>query len=627
MKGKEKKTSRHRFRIIIIGVFAILLGISSLTAKYLLPNHAEAAVNIKEGKIEDIFPASYQSALRSLQDKHPNWKFKAYYTGLKWSEVFVSSGRYNETEMDLGRNLVPSSSISSWKSTTVTGSFYWSTNQWNVLSAPYWVQASEEIVKYFMDPRNFFNEEQIFQFEQLSYAEFQNLEGIENILKGSFMEASRGNKIELSDGSKVTYAEAFLKIGKEVGVSPYMLASRVKQEQGVNGDSALISGTQAFTVNGTTVSGYYNYFNIEASGKTYEEIIQNGLAEAYKNGWNTRYKALLGGAQKVAQRYIERGQDTNYFQKFNVDTDKNGVFWKQYMQNLQAPYNESARVSKAYASMGALDNPFVFVIPVFEEMPETACAKPTKDGNPNYKLALIAADGKIIDGFQADVYDYNMTVSSDKDSIYITAMAYANSEYNSNTVTTTVVNGVKGTFNQRYPLKTGLNQITINSVAENGDSRIYTLNITREQGAEEITTVSFPSYREGTDSITGIPIGTTVGTFLSKVEKSSNVEVNIYQQNGSVCSDSVTLGTGMIVRATANGSVIKELPIILYGDIDGNGTITLLDMVDVKRIILELGQYSDVSMKAADVDKNGTVTLLDMVDVKRDILELEKISQ
>ena len=61
-------------------------------------------------------------------------------------------------------------------------------------------------------------------------------------------------------------------------INPIMLASRVRQEQGVNGTSPLISGTYP------GFEGYYNYYNIKANGLTNELIYINGLGYAKEKG-------------------------------------------------------------------------------------------------------------------------------------------------------------------------------------------------------------------------------------------------------------------------------------------------------------------------------------------------------
>ena len=74
-------------------------------------------------------------------------------------------------------------------------------------------------------------------------------------------------------------SELFWNLGKEEvrNVSPFHLAARVLQEQG-QGNSALISGTYP------GYEGYYNFFNIGATGNTDQKVIESGLQYAKEHG-------------------------------------------------------------------------------------------------------------------------------------------------------------------------------------------------------------------------------------------------------------------------------------------------------------------------------------------------------
>lgn len=319
------------------------------------------------------FPTSYRPYLKKLHSAHPKWTFVAQTTGLSWNTVISN-------EMYPTRNLIENGNIASWKS-LAGGDYNSKTGKWVIKSDPNWVQASTAIVKYYMDPRNFLNETGIYQFELQTFnSNYHTQAGVESILKGTFMENANVK-------SGLTYAAAFIKIGKEINVSPYLLASRVRQEQGTEGTSALISGK----VSG--YEGYYNYYNIEASGETRAQIIENGMKEAKDEGWNTRYKALYGGSKKIAENYISQGQDTFYLQKFDVDNSKFGCYWHQYMQNLQAAESESKNVKAAYSSMGVINNTYVFKIPVYTNMPSTVCAKPTKNTPGRATISSASSSG------------------------------------------------------------------------------------------------------------------------------------------------------------------------------------------------------------------------------------------
>lgn len=398
-----------------------------------------------QGEIHDIFPQSYWGYLDALKAAHPNWKFEAMNTGLDWSYV-ISQEMYPRT------NLV-ASSYYPWSWLDIN-SFNYKTNSWVIGSAPDWVQANQQIVEAYMDPRNFLNEENIFQFEKLTFdGDTQTESGVLAIVKGTFMETNR-----LENG--MTYAQAFMKIGKDVNVSPYHLASRVRQEQGA-GTSPLISGT----VPG--YEGYYNYFNIEASGVTMDEIIRNGMEEAKRCGWNTRYAALQGGAAKVASYYITKGQDTLYLQKFDVDPQSNGMFWHQYMQNLSAAESESQSMRRAYINMGLMNSSFTFKIPVYDNMPAVPTQKPTGTGNPNDRLKSITVNGQELIDFNTDdlkTTTYSVNVPCNTKTAAVNARPAAD--------TTTV------SYNTNIALSNGkTTNIPIKTRAQNGTERNYTVAV------------------------------------------------------------------------------------------------------------------------------------------------------
>ncbi len=294
-----------------------------------------------EGKYIDIekFPSSYQSSLNSLKKKHPNWIFVPMNTNLDWSKSVKSQ---------VGdRSLIHSDLAECWK---------------NGMHSPGWAYASEAAIKYYMDPRNWLTESNIFQFEMLGFdSTYQTLDMVERIVAGTFM----ANQT-IENGK--TYAQTFVELAKSTNVSPILQAARVRQEQGISGSSALISGTYA------GYEGYYNYYNIKASGKTNAEVIENGLKYAREKGWNSRYKALVGGAQFLGNDYIRVGQDTLYLQKFDLIGPS--FYSHQYMQNIKAPYSEALSVYNAYNKAGLLNQAFIFRIPVYSNMPAKKAAEP-----------------------------------------------------------------------------------------------------------------------------------------------------------------------------------------------------------------------------------------------------------
>lgn len=355
-----------------------------------------------QGNYADIeqFPAGYQPALTALKEKYPNWIFVRYNTELDWNTAVTN-------EMQGGRSLVSASSPA-W----AKGDFY----------GAGWYNASRQALEAYMDPRNALREGAIFQFEQLTYNETYHTEAaLKSFLDNTFMNSSAN-----APGTNMTFEYIFYMIGKEDcrKVSPFHLAARVLQEQG-KGTSPIISGT----VEG--YEGYYNYFNVGANGKKTEEIIRNGLEYAKANEWKGAYFSILGGANLLADKYINKGQDTPYLQKFNVNKNSAyGLYQHQYMQNISAPTSEAASVFRLYSSANALGNSFVFRIPVYENMPgepdptpvptptpqPTSTPVPTPTPVPSTKITLEIPEGYddttvYIDGIEYAVQPKDGTVT------------------------------------------------------------------------------------------------------------------------------------------------------------------------------------------------------------------------
>ena len=313
------------------------------------------------------FPESYKQSLRALHSAYPYWQFTAYKTGLDWNTVV-------DQECKLGRSLISNSKSEAWKSKEA-GAYDAVTGKWKVFDGSSWVQASREAVMYYMDPRNFLTIQGVFQFEQLEYqSQYQTTAGLKNILSNTPFATSTFQYTDDQSGTQkeISYVNAFLDAAKDSGVSPYHLASRVKQE--------VVTGatTTSIAVTGTTTEypGIYNFYNIGATSGATPAL--NGLkwastGDTYLRPWTNPYRSIVGGAMYIGSNYINRGQNTGYLQKFNVTPT--GTYNHQYMTNVEAANSEALKTKNAYNGM--LDStPLVFSIPVYNNMPAVNCAAP-----------------------------------------------------------------------------------------------------------------------------------------------------------------------------------------------------------------------------------------------------------
>ena len=217
-----------------------------------------------------------------------------------------------------------------------------------------------------------------------------------------------------------SYAELIYDACRQVNCNPYCIVSMILQEQGKNGSDS-VSGTNK------KFKGYYNFGNINAFASSDLTAIENGLKYASQSGsynrpWNSKEKGIYGLCDFYANSYVRGGQDTFYLKKWNVQGDN--LFKHQYMTNVAGAAAEGQLLGNAYDEI-VLQMPHEFKIPIYNNMPETACPIPTKDGSPNNKLKSLAVANYILTPtFNPDVSDYSIMLTADTNSVFINAEAY-----------------------------------------------------------------------------------------------------------------------------------------------------------------------------------------------------------
>ena len=545
------------------------------------------------------FPDTYIPKLVELHAKHPKWQFKIMNVNIDFNELIrLEYDGYSKGWSlleDTGSYYDGYKSFDSW-------SYNYLTNQFNndfTGGGKYWYAASKGTISYYLDPRNFFNERQVFMFETLSYnSDYHTKEGIELMLKGSFMEG----KLADEENNK-SYADAFIDAGLKYNVSPYVLVSRVIQEIGIKG-STIVSGT----VSG--YEGYYNFYNIKAYGNSSSETIANGLKYAKEMGWNNPYKAILGGASFLGSDYIGAGQDTLYLQKWDVVGTS--IATHQYMQNIQAPSTESIKTYNGYKDMNLVENAFVFTIPVYKNMPTET--KLPNSGNPNNYLSSLAVNGEYFFESATTKTDFSMNLDINTTSVDISASKV----YSGSVVTGTGSVSLKG----------DKQTIPITVTAKNGDVRIYNITITRtgEIALSISEILRLLEIRNDGNYIYGLSLGTDISKIKQLiVEKEAKAEVISVDKNGNSKTDGIIASGDKIKIKTKNEE--KEYTIILYGDVNGDGKISSADYIMVKNHIMDVTKLSELQSIYADANKDGKVSSADYVTIKNHIMEVKAIVQ
>ncbi|MHB1483550.1 MAG: cadherin-like beta sandwich domain-containing protein [Saccharofermentanales bacterium] len=598
------------------------------------------------------FPESYKAALRALHSKYPNWLFTAYNTNLNWNDV-IDNEDSGATSL-IWKNNLPAEYMKSDV----------------IMDGTSFVTASRAAVEYYVDPRNFFDEKSIFQFEQLTYQKtMHTLTGIQKLLSGSGLTGRES---------------MFLNAAIESHVSPYHLAARSRQEV-TRWDPIGLStiATGKYTGANNRYYGLYNFYNIGTGSSTDSNLLtQRGLEFAmgnYSDGtpkpaelrlkyhmpWNTEEKAIIGGGIYIGENYINKGQDTLYLQKFDVDpTD--GYYNHQYMQNVQAPYSEAQGSYKAYSLTSALNNSFAFKIPVYLGMPALQSPKP-EDTN---KLDSLSIDGYLItpafDPGRDNIYE--LTVPSSVEKITVKATTLNSKAIITGTGEKTLNFGSANTFvvsckpvvgarrdytikvTRNYPESSSDNLLSALSVSGSGN---FTMTpafspakngpyaVTVPDTISEVTVSASPHVTSAIVSGTGtIALGYGSNS-ISVTVIAEDQTTRVYQMQITRSLPKVTCKTLVLANGTLNGVQLSTTFLTLKKDFNETlGTIKLYDVsgkecadtaivgtgmkLKIQYGTMLLGEYSIIVY--GDVNGDGKVNSTDITSLKSHVLKRKYLS-
>ena len=664
LKGNILSRKTKLISIVVLMVFITYICIS--TFLQIKESYAAQSTEGYSSKINN-YPG-YKELIDNLKAKYPNWQFKILYTGLDWNQVIK-----NETSAAHGRNLVYYDKTGAWICSTCGNKAY-DTGKWRC--------ASEVAVSYYMDPRNWLNEDYIFQFENLKYdSSTQTIDGVNKIINNAPW--MRGSKITYTktDGSTATinksYAQVIMEAAQASNISPYHLASRIVQEQGSNSTA---SSTGKGTYSGYV--GYYNFYNINATGSGNAAVISNALRYAKRKGWTDPETAIKGGAAWIASGYINVGQSTLYLQKYDVDNSDGKLYYHQYMGNISAAVSESTSVKKSYSSLGMLNNSFTFVIPVFENMPTEKCGSPNGSSIITQNVKVTGTDVKVrtapsllgtvltkvntgdvllriecgatqVSGYYWDKVVLSSGVKGYIARNYITQIAdvtNANISAVSNTsvnlrngpgtsdtkIVTTLISGQaeKGTYNNingfnwvRVKLANGtqgyiadkyLTEIG-NNPTPNPSYKIATIKC--DSGKVRIRAQATTS----SGVVTSLSKGTTVTIMQENVAQANGYTwdkiVTSDGLEGYVANQYLNKDGGSDNNNDNNGNNNDGNKNFMRGDVNGNNMLDPADYVLIKNHIMGVKSLNADQQKIADYNQNGEIDPADYVLIKKEIMK------
>lgn len=122
--------------------------------------------------------------------------------------------------------------------------------------------------------------------------------------------------------------------------------------------------------------------------------------------------------------------------------------------------------------------------------------------------------------------------------------------------------------------------------------------------------------------ISKIPAGTDAAVFVAGFENGS---VKVYEGENEVASG--PMKTGMKIEAfDKDGQPLTSYTTVVTGDVNGDGSISITDLIQINRHLLGLQKLTGASLKAADTNNSASVTISDLVKTNRFLLGLETMT-
>ena len=134
--------------------------------------------------------------------------------------------------------------------------------------------------------------------------------------------------------------------------------------------------------------------------------------------------------------------------------------------------------------------------------------------------------------------------------------------------------------------------------------------------------ITSDDYVVGDEHIGKIEIGSTVAEVISGIHQKDYI--NIYK-DGVKLDGNVIIGTGMVIKLEDNGVEYDSVVVVVTGDVNGDGNVSLTDMLLMKADLLQKSELTGAYENAADVNASGDFGLTDFIKMKAHLLGKETL--
>jgi len=96
-----------------------------------------------------------------------------------------------------------------------------------------------------------------------------------------------------------------------------------------------------------------------------------------------------------------------------------------------------------------------------------------------------------------------------------------------------------------------------------------------------------------------------------------------YLPSGYIISSDRANGLFIFESPLTNSSLTWSDCIISQGDVNYDGILTILDLVNIVNFILEIEEFTDMQISLADMNSDGDINIVDLIALANAILNQE----
>ena len=218
-----------------------------------------------------------------------------------------------------------------------------------------------------------------------------------------------------------------------------------------------------------------------------------------------------------------------------------------------------------------------------------------------------------ISEFDKDVLSYTFYVTKDTTQVIVEA-------------TTTSPNSTVEGLNT-YELDSDEEVITIKVTSQTGEIKIYSITIKKVEDTKTIEEIfSSLEVNISNNYIKNITKGITSNDLITNIKRSSpSANVLITTSTGTALQSTDVLATGQQLNIRTAANEDKTYTLVVIGDTSGDGNVTILDLLQVQKHILNSKALTNAYFEAGDTSGDGKITILDLLQIQKHLVEGKKL--